>query len=150
LAKVRSTFGIGIISDTHGLPRPEAENRLAGVDHIIHGADIAYPDIISSLLRIAPVTAIRGNIDRGDWVNEYAATVLVRFGKLSIFVLHDFKTLRNNPAAFGIDVAVSDHFHIPRLDTTGSMLYLNPGSAGRRRFRLPISLATLDLTPDGL
>jgi putative phosphoesterase len=144
------TFRIGIISDTHGLLRPEAEDRLAGVDHIIHGGDIGHPDIISSLRRIATVTAIRGNVDTADWAKDYADTVLVRFGKVSIFVLHDLKTLRMDPAALGIDVVVSGRSHIPKLDTTDGVLYLNPGSAGRRRFRLPITLATLDLASDGL
>ena len=144
------TFRIGIISDTHGLLRPEAERRLAGVDHIIHGGDIGNPDIIAALRRIAPVTAIRGNVDTGNWANEYAETELVQLAGRSIFVVHDLKTLRIDPAARGIDVVVSGHSHIPKIDTVGGVLYLNPGSAGRRRFSLPITLATLDVTADGL
>jgi len=144
------TFRIGIISDTHGLLRPEAERRLEGVDHIIHGGDIGDPDIIAILRRIAPVTAIRGNVDTGDWAKEYPETERIQLAGRSIFVVHDLKTLRIDPAARGIDVVVSGHSHIPKIDTVGGVLYLNPGSAGRRRFSLPITLATLDVTADGL
>jgi putative phosphoesterase len=144
------TFRIGIISDTHGLLRPEAERRLAGVDHILHGGDIGRPEIITALRRIAPVTAIRGNVDTGDWAREYADTELVRLVGRSIFVLHDLKTLRIDPVALGMDVVVSGHSHMPKIEAVGGVLYLNPGSAGRRRFRLPITLATLDVTSDGL
>jgi uncharacterized protein len=143
-------FRIGIISDTHGLLRPEAERRLANVDHIVHGGDIGRPEIIEALRRLAPVTAIRGNVDTGVWANEYADTELVRLGDRLIFVLHDLKTLQIDPVALGIDVVVSGHSHVPKIETVGGVLYLNPGSAGRRRFRLPITLATLDVTPDGL
>jgi uncharacterized protein len=144
------TFRIGIISDTHGLLRPEAERRLAGVGHIIHGGDIGSPEIITALRRIAPLTAIRGNVDTGDWAREYAETELVRIADQSIFVVHDLKTLQVDPVALGIDVIVSGHSHVPKIEMAGGVLYLNPGSAGRRRFRLPITLATLDVTPDGL
>lgn len=143
-------FRIGIISDTHGLLRPEAERRLAGVGHIIHGGDIGSAEIITALRRIAPVTAIRGNVDTGDWAREHAETEFVRIADQSIFVLHDLKTLQIDPVALGIDVIVSGHSHVPKIETAGGVLYLNPGSAGRRRFRLPITLATLDVTPDGL
>jgi putative phosphoesterase len=144
------TFRIGIISDTHGLLRPEAELRLAGVDHIIHGGDIGHSDIIAALRRIAPVTAIRGNVDRGDWARDYADTKLVRLADRSIFVVHDLKVLQIDPVSLGIDVIVSGHSHVPKVETVGGVLYLNPGSAGRRRFKLPITFATLDDTPDGL
>jgi putative phosphoesterase len=141
-------FRIGIISDTHGLLRPEAELRLAGVDHIVHAGDIGRPEIIDALRRIAPVTAIRGNVD-GEWAREYADTELVRLAGKSIYVLHDLKTLHIDARA-GIDVIVSGHSHIPKIETIGGVLYLNPGSAGPRRFKLPITLATLEVTPDGL
>jgi uncharacterized protein len=139
-------FRIGIISDTHGLLRPEAERCLAGVDHIVHSGDIGHPDIIAALKQIAPVTAIRGNVDTGDWANQYKDTKLVTLAGRSIFIVHDLKTLRIDPVALGIDVVVSGHSHVPRIDTLGGVFYLNPGSAGRRRFRLPITLATLDVT----
>jgi putative phosphoesterase len=141
---------IGLISDTHGLLRPQAQRRLAGVDHIIHGGDIGHPDIVPTLRRIAPVTAIRGNVDTGAWANQYAETELVRLGGRSIFVLHDRKTLQIDPVALGIDLIVSGHSHVPKIETVSGVLYVNPGSAGPRRFRLPITLATIDVTTDGL
>jgi putative phosphoesterase len=145
-----TTFRIGVISDTHGLLRPEAERLLAGVDHIIHGGDIGNPDIVPALRRIAPVTAIRGNVDTGDWAAEFVDTELVKLAGRSIYVLHDLNTLQIDPAARGIDVVVSGHSHVPKVQTTDSVLYLNPGSAGRRRFKLPITLATIDFGSDGL
>jgi putative phosphoesterase len=143
------TFKIGIISDTHGLLRPEAEQRLTGVDHIVHAGDIGRPEIVDALRRIAPVTAIRGNVDSGEWAHEYPDTKLVRLAGTSIYVLHDLKTLQVDPGA-GIDVIISGHSHVPKIDTVGGVLYLNPGSAGRRRFKLPITLATLEVTPAGI
>lgn len=139
-------FRIGIISDTHGLLRPEAERRLAGVDHIIHGGDIGGPEIIAALRRIAPVTAIRGNVDTGSWAAQYADTEHVRLAGRTIYVLHDLKTLQISPAALGIDMVISGHSHVPMIETVDGVLYLNPGSAGRRRFKLPITLATVDVT----
>jgi putative phosphoesterase len=144
------TFKIGIISDTHGLLRPEAERRLADVDHIIHGGDIGRPEIIDALRRIAPVTAIRGNVDNGDWAGAYPETDVVRLAGKSIYVVHDLKTLQVDPIARGIDVVVSGHSHVPKIEMADGVLYLNPGSAGRRRFRLPVTLATIDVLPNGL
>jgi putative phosphoesterase len=143
------TFRIGIISDTHGLLRHEAERGLTGVDHIIHAGDIGRPEIVDALRRIAPVTAIRGNVDNGEWAAEYPDTNLVRLAGKSIYVLHDLKTLQPNLGA-GIDVIVSGHSHVPKIDTVGGVLYLNPGSAGPRRFKLPIALATLEVTSEGM
>ena len=143
------TFTIGIISDTHGLLRPEAERRLAGVDHIIHGGDIGRPEIIDALRRIAPVTAIRGNVDSGDRAREYADTKLVSLAGKSIYILHDLKTLQADPGA-AVDVIVSGHSHVPKIETVGGVLYLNPGSAGRRRFKLPVTVATLEVVPEGM
>ena len=142
-------FRIGIISDTHGLLRPEAERALTGVEHIIHAGDIGRPEIIDALRRIAPVTAIRGNVDNGEWAREYPDTNLVRLAGKSIYVLHDVKTLRADRGA-GMDVIVSGHSHVPKIDTVGGVLYLNPGSAGPRRFKLPITLATLEIGPEGI
>jgi hypothetical protein len=144
------TFRIGIISDTHGLLRPEAKRLLAGVDHIVHAGDIGDPDIIEVLRRIAPVTAIRGNVDAGDWAAAYSETELVCLTERSIYILHDLKALQIDPVARGIDVVVSGHSHVPKIETADGVLYVNPGSAGRRRFKLPITLATIDITPDGL
>jgi putative phosphoesterase len=137
---------IGIISDTHGLLRPEVAERLAGVHHVIHAGDIGRPEVISELRKIAPITAIRGNIDRGEWAAEYPHTALVKLGGRSIYVLHNLKELGLDPTAAGIDVVVSGHSHRPKIETVGGVLYLNPGSAGPRRFTLPIALATLELT----
>ena len=143
------SFRIGIISDTHGLSRPQAERGLTGVDHIIHAGDIGRPEIVDALRQIAPVTAIRGNVDSGEWARDYPDTNLVRLAGKSIYVLHDLKTLKVDPGA-GIDVIISGHSHVPKIDTVGGILYLNPGSAGPRRFKLPITFATLELTPDGM
>jgi uncharacterized protein len=145
-----STMRIGIISDTHGLLRPEATDRLAGVDYIIHAGDIGRPEVISELRKIAPIMAIRGNIDRGEWAAEYPDTAVVKLGGRSIYVLHNLKELDLDPAAAGIDVVVSGHSHRPKIETVRGVLYLNPGSAGPRRFTLPIALATLELTGDAL
>lgn len=144
------TFTIGIISDTHGLLRPEALRLLAHVDHIIHGGDIGDPEIITALRRIAPVTAIRGNVDTGEWATEFAETEFVRLAGRLFYVLHDLNTLQVDPVAESIDVIVSGHSHVPKINTVDGLLYLNPGSAGRRRFKLPITLASLEVTSDGL
>jgi len=141
---------IGIISDTHGLLRPEAVDRLAGVDHIIHAGDIGRPDVISDLRRIAPVTAVRGNVDRDEWAAGYAQTELVKLGGRFFYVLHNLAELDLDPIAAGIDVVVSGHSHQPRIETVDGVVYLNPGSAGPRRFSLPIALATLDLSGDAI
>ena len=142
-------FRIGIISDTHGLLRPEAVGRLVGVDHIVHAGDIGKSDIISALHSIAPVTAIKGNVDKGEWAAKYADTEIVRLAGMSIYVLHDLKALQIDPAARGIDIVISGHTHVPKVETVEGVLYLNPGSAGRRRFKLPITLATIEITSDG-
>jgi hypothetical protein len=141
---------IGIISDTHGLLRPEACARLAGVDHIIHAGDIGGPEVIAGLAEIAPTTAIRGNIDVGPWARGYPHTVRLTLGGRSIHVLHNLNDLDLDPAATGIDVVVSGHSHRPKIETVGGVLFLNPGSAGPRRFILPIALATLELADDTL
>jgi len=141
---------IGIISDTHGLLRPEACERLSGVDHIIHAGDIGRAKVISELRKVAPTTAIRGNVDTGPWADEYPYTAHLKLGGRSIYVLHNLKELDLDPAAAGIDVVVSGHSHRPKIETVGGVLYLNPGSAGPRRFTLPIALATLELTGDTL
>jgi putative phosphoesterase len=141
---------IGVISDTHGLLRPEAEQRLAGVAHIIHSGDIGRPEVLDGLSRIAPVTAIRGNVGTGDWAEEYPDTRTVTLGGRSIYMLHDLQELRLDPVSCGFDVVVSGHSHRPRIETIDGVLYLNPGSAGPRRFNLPITLATLELSTGGV
>jgi putative phosphoesterase len=141
---------IGIISDTHGLLRPEAVERLAGVRHVLHAGDIGRPEVISELRKIAPTTAIRGNVDRGQWAAEYPHTARVMLGGRSIYLLHNLKELDLDPAVAGIDVVISGHSHRPKIETVGGVLYLNPGSAGPRRFTLPIALATLELSGGAL
>jgi len=143
-------FRVGIISDTHGLLRPEVEEYLSGVDHILHAGDIGNPDIIAALRRIAPITAIRGNVDTGAWADEFPETETLRLAGRTIYMLHDLKALRTDPPALGIEVVVSGHSHIPKVETLSGVLYLNPGSAGRRRFKLPITLATLQITLEEL
>lgn len=139
---------IGIISDTHGLLRPEVVERLAGVDHIIHAGDIGRMDVILELRKIAPTTAIRGNIDSDEWAAGYPLTAFVKLGGRSFYVLHNLAELDLDPAAAGIDVVVSGHSHRPRIESVDGVIYLNPGSAGPRRFSLPVALATLELSGD--
>jgi putative phosphoesterase len=140
---------IGVISDTHGLLRPQVGQRLAGVAHIVHAGDIGSPNVIAGLQRIAPVIAIRGNVDTGHWAEQYPETQTVTLGSCGIHVLHDIQTLQLDPAPSGIDVVVCGHSHRPRIETVRGVLYLNPGSAGPRRFKLPVTVATLDLTAGG-
>lgn len=136
---------IGVISDTHGLLRPEAEQRLAGVDHILHAGDIGAPGILPRLADIAPLTAIRGNADTAVWAGGLPdETVVPLDGKL-VLMVHDLKALAIDPAAEGIAVVVSGHSHRPAVERANGVLYVNPGSAGPRRFRLPVTLATLEL-----
>ena len=137
---------IGIISDTHGMLRHEVIKHLAGTDHIIHAGDIGAPEVIEGLRRIAPTTAIRGNIDIGEWAMDYSDTELVALGGRAFYVLHNLKEMKLDPAASGIDVIISGHSHRPKIETKNGVLYLNPGSAGPRRFKLPIALAIVTLT----
>lgn len=141
---------IGVISDTHGLLRPEAVQRLAGVAHIVHAGDIGRPEIVEELARIAPVTAIRGNVDTGGWAQAWPETRTLSLGGRTLYLLHDRNALRLDPVAEGIDAVISGHSHRPSVETVAGVLYLNPGSAGPRRFTLPVTLATLELGGDGL
>ena len=134
---------IGVISDTHGLLRPEALAALRGSGHILHAGDIGKPEHLDRLAEIAPVTAIRGNIDRGAWAETLPDTISLTLQGLHIHMIHDRKDLKADPQAEGWDVVISGHSHKPGIDDTGSPLWLNPGAAGPRRFRLPITLAYL-------
>lgn len=134
---------IGVISDTHGLLRPEALDALKGVDRILHAGDVGNSAHLDVLARIAPVTAIRGNIDRGDWAEHLPGAVTLTIGGLRIHMIHDRKALRADPAVEGWDVVISGHSHKPGIEDTGTLLWLNPGGAGPRRFRLPVTLAFL-------
>ena len=139
---------IGVISDTHGLLRPEAEERLAGVNHIIHAGDIGSPAIVPRLRTIAPTTAIRGNVDTQDWAREFPDRDAVTLAGRSIYVLHDLGDLNLDPVAAGFDIVIAGHSHRPRVETIDGVLYLNRGSAGPRRFKLPITVATIEMTAD--
>jgi putative phosphoesterase len=137
---------VGIISDTHGLLRSQAIKQLAGTDHIIHAGDIGGPEVVEELRRIAPTTAIRGNIDVAEWAKGYPDSELVVLGGRAFYVLHNLKEIKLDPAASGFDVVISGHSHRPKIDTKKGVLYVNPGSAGPRRFKLPVAVATVTLS----
>ncbi|MEM6926673.1 MAG: metallophosphoesterase family protein [Myxococcota bacterium] len=132
---------IGIVSDTHGLVRPEALEALAGVDHILHAGDVGKPRVLEVLREVAPLTVVRGNVDRGPWASDLPATEWVELGGRVFYVLHDRGELDLDARAAGIDVVVSGHSHQPRLETVDGVVYLNPGSIGPRRFTLPVAMA---------
>ena len=134
---------IGVISDTHGLLRKEAMDALRGSDHIIHAGDIGNEDILQALAGIAPVTAVRGNNDTGDWAKPLPETRLVQFEDVTLYVIHDLKQLDIQPAAGGIAVVIAGHSHRPAIEEREHVIYLNPGSAGPRRFKLPVTVAEL-------
>ena len=137
---------VGVISDTHGLVRPEALAALAGVERIVHAGDIGAPDVLDALGRIAPVTAVRGNNDRERWAADIPETDVLEIGEVSLYVLHDLHELDLDPRAAGFAAVIAGHSHQPRMEERDGVLYLNPGSAGPRRFKLPISLARLTVT----
>ena len=136
---------VGLISDTHGLLRPEALDFLAGCDHIVHGGDIGNPGILERLAELAPLTVVRGNNDREAWARDLPATALLHFGPVSLYAIHDLKEIDIDPVAAGVRVVVSGHSHRPGCVERAGVLYVNPGSAGRRRFSLPISCGELAL-----
>ena len=136
---------IGIISDTHGLLRPEALEALRNSDHILHAGDIGDPAILNALRDLAPVTAIQGNIDAHGPCAQLPATELVEFAGLSLYMLHDLNTLDLDPASAGVTAVISGHSHQPKIEQRRGVLYFNPGSAGPRRFNLPISLGLLEI-----
>lgn len=134
---------IGVISDTHGLMRPEALAALRGVDHILHAGDVGNPAILDTLRAIAPVTAIRGNIDQSGPCARLPASELIELGGASIYMIHNLADLDLNPKAAGVSVIISGHSHCPKIDWKQGVLFFNPGSAGPRRFSSPISLGSL-------
>jgi uncharacterized protein len=140
------TARIGLISDTHGLLRPEAISFLRGCDHIVHGGDIGHAGILAQLSALAPVTAVRGNNDAGVWAEGLAQIQFVQIGEIFIYALHDIAELDIDPKGAGVHVVVCGHSHKPSVDRRDGVLYVNPGSAGPRRFRLPISVAELIVT----
>lgn len=132
---------VGLISDTHGTLRPEAIEALRGSNYIVHAGDIGTPHILHELAQLAPVTAVRGNNDKGAWPVE--ETAVLQIGDVFIYVLHDLSELALDPVAAGFHVVVSGHSHRPRYDTRQGVLYVNPGSAGPRRFKLPVCVGRL-------
>jgi putative phosphoesterase len=141
---------IGVISDTHGLLRPEALEALRGVEHILHAGDVGDPLILDSLRELAPVTAVSGNIDAYGPCSQLPPTEVVTLHGHSFYMLHDRSALDLDPAAAGFSAVISGHSHRPLIEWRRGVLYLNPGSAGPRRFSLPISLGLLTVSPSAL
>lgn len=137
---------VGLISDTHGLLRPEAEAFLRGSDCIVHGGDVGDSGILEALGAIAPVTAVRGNNDRGPWAERLRDAEFLQLGEVLLYVIHDLAQLDIEPAAAGVRVLVSGHSHKPMVRERDGVLYINPGSCGPRRFRLPVAVGELMVT----
>jgi uncharacterized protein len=134
---------VGLISDTHGLLRPQAVAALQGCQRIVHGGDIGNEAILQQLRAIAPLTVVRGNNDTGEWAKGITEAETIVLGGVTVHVVHDLKELAIDPAAQGIGVVVSGHSHKPKVEERGRVLYVNPGSAGPRRFKLPVSVGEL-------
>jgi putative phosphoesterase len=147
---MRTHTSIGVISDTHGLLRPQAVDALRGSDLIVHAGDVGDPAVLQALRAIAPVVAVRGNNDHGDWAERLLPTEVVEQAGVSLYVLHDLAELALDPKAAGFQGVIAGHSHRPKLERREGVLYLNPGSAGPRRFRLPVSLARLRIHKAGL
>jgi uncharacterized protein len=141
--ELRTSILIGVISDTHGLLRPEAIAALRGSEHIIHAGDVGAAEIVEQLAAIAPVTAIRGNVDKAAWARRLPETEAVEIGGISIYVVHDLARLDLKPEAAGFKVVISGHSHVAKQVTRSGVLYFNPGSAGPRRFKLPVTVGRL-------
>lgn len=141
---------IGLIADTHNLLRPEALAALQCVDHLIHAGDIGGPHILEQLERIAPLSVVRGNNDSDAWASTIPEHLTLNFDAITLHVLHDLKQLNLDPAAQGINVVIAGHSHKPLHEERGGVLYLNPGSAGPRRFKLPIGVAILHIDGHGV
>jgi putative phosphoesterase len=151
LASPRKSAGIlprkiGLISDTHGLLRNEALQALSGSDLIIHAGDVGDSQILDALRRIAPLVAVRGNIDTAEWAKSLPETAVAEAGSANIYVLHDVNALDLDPSAAGFQIVVCGHSHKPARSERNGVLYINPGSAGPRRFHLPITIARLDVS----
>jgi putative phosphoesterase len=136
---------VGLISDTHGLLRPEAIAALQGSQLIVHAGDVGNSEILESLRGIAPVVAVRGNVDKEEWAQRLPLTAVAEAGEVLIYVLHDVNAMDLNPRAAGFQIVVSGHSHEPGQMEREGVLYVNPGSAGPRRFQLPVTVARLDL-----
>jgi putative phosphoesterase len=141
---------IGVIADTHGLVRPAALAALQGSTLIIHAGDIGAADVLSALAAIAPVVAVRGNNDHGAWAEALPETVTVEVGACRLYVLHDVKSLTLDPQAAGLQAVIAGHSHRPLVVERQGVLFVNPGSAGRRRFKLPVTVARLSIVAQAL
>lgn len=146
--KSTSTCRIGVISDTHGLLRPKVVKALEGVERIIHAGDLDTPEILNALEKIAPVTAVRGNMDRGGWARNLRKTEILEVNDCLLYVLHDLNTLDLDPVAAEFKVVIHGHSHVHSRVNENGVLYLNPGGAGYRRFNYPISLSILHFNGD--
>lgn len=136
---------VGLISDTHGLLREEAREFLRGSDFVIHAGDIGDAQVLRALSAIAPVTAVRGNNDKGAWAESIPETAVLQVGEVLIYVLHNLAELDLDPVAAGFQVVISGHSHRPSVERRDGVLYVNPGSAGPRRFKLPVSVGELQI-----
>ncbi|MGB8474515.1 MAG: metallophosphoesterase family protein [Candidatus Acidiferrum sp.] len=136
---------LGLISDTHGLLREEALRALRGSDLILHAGDVGAPEILDTLKTLAPVVAVRGNVDTGEWAQALPVTEMIAAGAVTVYMLHILNKLEVKPESAGIQVVVSGHSHKPGQSEKDGVLYINPGSAGPRRFQLPVTVARLDL-----
>ena len=145
IERVGTTVRLGIISDTHGLLRPQAMAFLRGSDRILHGGDIGNAEILARLSTIAPVTAVRGNNDDGAWAEAIPETECFEFGGIHVYAVHDLSRLDIEPSAAGIRVVVSGHSHKPMIEQRHGVFFVNPGSAGPRRFKLQISVADISI-----
>jgi putative phosphoesterase len=134
---------VGVISDTHGLLRPEAVEALKGSELILHAGDVGDVEVLKQLRQIAPTLAVRGNVDTSAWANVLPVTDVVEVGELQLYMLHDLSALDLDPRAAGFAAVISGHTHRPKADVRNGVLYLNPGSAGPRRFSLPLAVARL-------
>ncbi|SFP63186.1 metallophosphoesterase family protein [Variovorax sp. 770b2] len=141
---------VGLISDTHGLLRPQAVAALQGSDFIVHGGDIGDAGILEALSAIAPLTVVRGNNDREPWADGIAETEFLKVGGVVIYAIHDLSQIDIDPAEAGVRVVISGHSHKPKIEERGGVLYVNPGSAGPRRFKLPIAVAELIVDGDSV
>jgi uncharacterized protein len=139
---------LGVISDTHGLVRAEAEAVLRGCDALVHAGDIGKPAVLEQLRELAPLTAIRGNID--TWARDLPDTAVLTFEGMRFYIIHDLKELNLDARTAGFRAVISGHSHVPKVETKDGVLYLNPGSAGPRRFRLPVAVAKLHVGEHGL
>lgn len=146
MASRQDSHKIGVISDTHGLLRPAVKKGFKDVALIIHAGDIGKPEILKTLGKIAPVVAVRGNTDWGEWANALPRYEVVAIGDILLYVIHDLSEMELNPNAVGCRIVVSGHSHAPSAVEQNGVLFLNPGSAGPRRFTLPVSLAVVHIT----